>query len=80
MSGAFGTVGHDPEQNTSPHGRALQLNGEHDPPLTLDAVGPDVPPFLGAGLLVLHQVVADGHAAVRVGLHEGDGHQALGNS
>lgn len=46
--------------------------------LTLHAVRLDVPPVLRA-LLVLDQVVADGHAAVRVGLHEGDGGQALGD-
>lgn len=48
--------------------------------LTLDTVWLHVPPFLWADLLVLDQVVADGHAAMRVGLHEGDGRQALGNS
>lgn len=47
--------------------------------LTLDTVRLDIPPVLWADLLVLDQVVADGHAAMRVGLHEGDGRQALGN-
>lgn len=49
------------------------------PALTLDVVRLDVPPVLRSDLLVLDQVVADGHAAVRVGLHEGDGRQALGH-
>lgn len=48
--------------------------------LTLDAVWFDVPPVLEAKLFVLDQVVADGDATMRVGLHEGDGRQALGNS
>lgn len=47
---------------------------------TLDAVWLDVPPVLEAKLFVLDQVVADGDAAMRVGLHEGDSGQALGNS
>lgn len=67
-------------------GEEVILQAEHRPDgaakkgwLTLDTVRPDVPPVLRAHLLVLDQVVADGHAAVRVGLHEGDGRQALGD-
>lgn len=47
--------------------------------LTLNTVRPDIPPVLRAHLLVLDQVVADGHAAVRVGLHKGDSGQTLGD-
>lgn len=47
--------------------------------LTLDTVWLDIPPVLEAKLFVLDQVVADGNATMRVGLHEGDSRQALGD-
>ena len=47
--------------------------------LTLNTVGLDAPPVLGAGLLVVDQVVTDGDAPMGVWLHEGHRGNPLGH-